>query len=84
MLAKKLGLEKARGEVRRAIVAAVVMAEVETRTIMKSVRTASLIMMRQLYIRSLEILSKGPITVIQKTVRTIFPASTRRFSYTRN
>ena len=84
MLAKKSSLEKARGAVRREIVAAVVMAEAETRTIMKSVRTASLIMMRQLYIRSSEILSKGTITVIQKTVRTIFPASTRRFSYTRN
>ena len=39
MSTKKSGLEKARGVVRRAILAAVVMAEAATRTMMKSVNT---------------------------------------------
>ena len=40
MLAKKLGLEKARGEVRRAIVAAVVMVAAVKRMMIKSVSMA--------------------------------------------
>ena len=84
MSAKKSSLEKSRGEGRRSIVEAVVMAAAATRTMMKSVRTARAMLTIQLYIFSLEILSKGTVTVIQKTIRTIFPASTRRLSSARN
>ena len=49
VLANKSGLEKARGAGRRAIVAAVVMAEASTRMTAKSVRTARVM---QLYICS--------------------------------
>ena len=48
MSAKKSSFEKARGTVRRAIVAAVVMAEAATRTMMKSVRTVRAMLKRKL------------------------------------
>ena len=80
-MAKNSVLDKARGAGRRAIVVSVVMEAAETRTMMKSVRTERVM---QLYIRSSEIFSKGTVTVIQKTIRTIFPASKRRSSSARN
>ena len=84
MSAKESSLEKARGSGRRAILAAVVMAAAEIRMMMKSVKTAREILTRQLKIRYSENLSKGTVTVIQKTIRTIFTASTRRSSSARN
>ena len=84
MLAKKSSSEKARGSVRRAIVVEVVMATAAKRTPMKSVRTTRVMLTRQIYIHSLEIFSKGTFTLIHKIIRTIFPASMRRSSSTRN
>ena len=53
MSENKSGLEKARGEGIRSIVAAVVMAEATTRKMMDSVSTERVMLKRQLYIRSL-------------------------------
>ena len=48
MSANKSSLDKARGTGRRAIVVAVVMAAVATRTMMKSVRTATAMLKRNM------------------------------------
>ena len=78
---KKSGLEKARGAGRREIVVVVVMVAAATRMMMKSVSKARVM---QLYIRSLEIFSKGTVTVFRKTIRAIFPDSMTRSSSARN
>ena len=77
-------MKKARRAGRKAIVASVVMAVVATRTMMNSVRTARAMLTRQMYIYSLERLLKGTVTVIQKTIRTIYTATTRILSSAQN
>ena len=84
MSVKNSGLDKLRGAGRRSILAAVVMAASSARKMMKSLSTARLMLTRQLKIHSSKILSKGTVTVIQKTIRTIFPDSTMRLSSARN
>ena len=80
MSSKKSSLEKATGAGRGAILVMIVMVEAATRAMMNSVRTSKSVLTRQLYICSSERLSKVTVTVIQKTIRRIFPASTRRSS----